>query len=322
MAQPPDYDELDRIMFSFIMASIRTKVGGAMYTNALVCFFAATAIRAGGDGFQPARVFTGTVAAMLWILRLVFLEHSFQDMPRDIEDIPVEKMEWFTEQHAKWLCVDGFTVVGTMIRWMAYGKGHRNKTLASPSVRWTDDYETLIHNGDRVRIHEFQRAAYRVKLRVDHVMGILFGSQWSTIGPNIDLQSIQDDMTYLGFGQSFATNKANAWLRSGPELAIKAAQSMLFDTRTNSWKSKGVTTWLGNLRALKGLLAVVCHVWSGMPGRGPELSTMRHCDGLQVMRNCFVYDGSIMIATDRDKAKSIRDMGRKWEFTLYLSIIV
>jgi superfamily II DNA or RNA helicase len=223
----------------------------------------------------------------------------------------VEKMEWFTEQHAQWLCVDRFTVVGTMIRWMAYGKGYRNKTLATPSVRWTDDYETLIHNGERVRIHEFQRAAYRAKLNIDQVMGRLLGGQWPTIGPNIDMESIQDDMTYLGAGQSFATNEANRWLHSGPGLAIKAAQSMLFDARANTWKKKGVVTWLSDLRALKELLAVVCHVWSGMPGRGPEVSTMRHCDGLLVMRNCFLYNGSAMIVTDRDKAKSIRDMGRK-----------
>lgn len=305
------HSELDKVLFEFIIASIKAKVGGAMYTNALLCFFAATAIREGGDGFKPAGVFTATVAAMLWILRLFFLEDSFQDMPLDEEDIPVEKMEWFTEQHAQWLSVDRFTVVGTMISWMAYGKGHRNKTLATPSVRWSDDYETLIHNGEHIRIHEFQRAAYRVKLNIDRVMEKLLGGRWSTIGPNMDLKSIQDDMTYLGAGQSFATNKANEWLRSGPELAIKAAQSKLFDAGTNTWKRKGVAKWLSDLRQLKGLLMVACHVWGGMPGRGPEVTTMRHCDGLQVMRNVFVHDGSVMIVTDRDKGKSIRDMGRK-----------
>lgn len=71
-----------------------------MYTNALLCFFAAIAIREGSNGFLPAGVFTATVAAMLWILRLFFLEDSFQDMPLNVEDILVEKMEWFTEQHA------------------------------------------------------------------------------------------------------------------------------------------------------------------------------------------------------------------------------
>lgn len=80
-------------MFRFLIASLKTKVGGAMYANALLCFFAATAIRQGGDGFQPAGVFTATVAAMLWMLRLFFLEDSFSDMPLNVDDISVEKME-------------------------------------------------------------------------------------------------------------------------------------------------------------------------------------------------------------------------------------
>ena len=293
-----NHGELDGILFRFLIPSIKTKVGGAMYTNA--CFVSSQQQPSdkGGDGFQPVGVFTATVAAMLWMLRLFFLEDSFSDIPLNVDDISVEKMEWFSEQHAKWLSVDQFTVVGTMINWMAYGRGFRNKTMATPTVRWTDDYEALIHNGQHVRVHEFQRAAYRIKLKADQVMQTLFGGQWSTIGPNIDLQSIQDDMTYLGAGQSFATNQANAWLRSGPELAIKAAQSMLFYTGKNEWRSKGVTRWLSNLRQLKGLLMVGKHVWTGMPGRGPEVSTLRHCDGLQVMRNVFLYEGSVMIATD------------------------
>jgi superfamily II DNA or RNA helicase len=307
----PNLGALDQALFTFMIASIKTKVGGAMYTNALLCFFAATAIRAGGDGFRPTGQFTGTLAAMLWILRLFFLEDSFHDMPLSEEDISVEKMEWFTEQHAQWLSVDRFTVVGTMIRWMALGRGHRNKSLAIPSVRWTEDYESLIHNGEQIRIHEFQRAAYRLTLSIDRIMNELFGGQWSTIAQTIDMDSIHDDTTFMGAGQSFATNEANAWLRPGSELAIKAAQSTLFDTAANRWKHKGVAKWLGLLRSLKELLMPGCYVKGGMPGRGPEVSTMRHCDGLQVMRNVFVYGGSVMIVTDRDKAKSIRDMGRK-----------
>lgn len=77
------------------------------------------------------------------------------------------------------------------------------------------------------------------------------------------------------------------------------------------WKSAGVAKWLGRLRLQKELNMAGCHVWLGMPGRGPEVMTMRHCDGLQVMRNAFIYDGSVMIMMDRDKMKSIRDMGHK-----------
>jgi hypothetical protein len=93
MVCAPDYGALDQVLFTFMVTSIKTKVGGAMYTNELLCFFAATAIRAGGDGFRPTGQFTGTLAAMLWMLRLFFLEDSFRDMPLSVEEISVEKME-------------------------------------------------------------------------------------------------------------------------------------------------------------------------------------------------------------------------------------
>ncbi|KJZ69995.1 hypothetical protein HIM_10606 [Hirsutella minnesotensis 3608] len=55
----------------------------------------------------------------------------------------------------------------------------------------------------------------------------------------------------------------------------------------------------------------VVHVWGGQPGRGPEVTTLRHCDSWQLIRNMFVLDGQVMLVTDRDKAKAIRDNGRK-----------
>lgn len=88
-----DYSALDQIMFRFMIASIKTKVGGDMYANGLLCFLAPTATRSGGDGFRATGQFTGTLADMLWIMRLFFLENCFQDMPLNVEDISVEKME-------------------------------------------------------------------------------------------------------------------------------------------------------------------------------------------------------------------------------------
>jgi hypothetical protein len=63
--QAPDYAKLNGILFAFLIVSIKTKVNGAIYINALLCFFTATAIRQGSDGFQPAGLFTAIVAAML-----------------------------------------------------------------------------------------------------------------------------------------------------------------------------------------------------------------------------------------------------------------
>lgn len=53
------------------------------------------------------------------------------------------------------------------------------------------------------------------------------------------------------------------------------------------------------------------HVWGGQPGRGPELTTLRHADSLSLLRNVFVLEGMVTFITDRDKMKSIRGQGRK-----------
>jgi hypothetical protein len=41
------------------------------------------------------------------------------------------------------------------------------------------------------------------------------------------------------------------------------------------------------------------------------VTTLRHCDSWQLIRNIFVIDGQVMIVTDRDKMKAIRDNARK-----------
>ena len=38
------------------------------------------------------------------------------------------------------------------------------------------------------------------------------------------------------------------------------------------------------------------------PGQKPEITTMRYCDRQQMIRNVFVFDGQILMITDRDKS--------------------
>ncbi|RYP30260.1 hypothetical protein DL768_011198 [Monosporascus sp. mg162] len=49
----------------------------------------------------------------------------------------------------------------------------------------------------------------------------------------------------------------------------------------------------------------------GQPRRGPEIMTVRHYDTQQLLRNMFVFDGQVLLVTDRDKNKAIRGISRK-----------
>ncbi|CAJ2508477.1 Uu.00g135030.m01.CDS01 [Anthostomella pinea] len=52
-------------------------------------------------------------------------------------------------------------------------------------------------------------------------------------------------------------------------------------------------------------------IWGGQPGCGPEIMMMRHCDMQQLLQNMFVFDGDMLLVTDRDKNKAIRGIGHK-----------
>ncbi|KFA71004.1 hypothetical protein S40288_10386 [Stachybotrys chartarum IBT 40288] len=302
---------LDHAVFRFMVASIKVRIGGNMYTNSLLCFCAALGIRRHPLGFTEAYLYTGMLAALLWVCRLFFLEAGFEDVPSELEQVSFEAADQFRQEHEQWMCVGKYTVIGKIINWMAYGKGHRNQTSGAPSVHWSDDGESLYHNGEQLRVQDFQRAACKLVQDADRLLDQLFGGTWGQVGPTIDLNKISDTVIRLGAGQSFATNEKNAWLDIGPGKIIRANSALLFDSVKCQWKRTNVRKWLQTFRKFLEILFVLVHIWGGMPGRGPETSTLRHCDTHQILRNIFIHNGQVMIITDRDKMKAIRDNGRK-----------
>ncbi|KAL3588256.1 hypothetical protein FPOAC2_14155 [Fusarium poae] len=66
----PLQDALDRAVFRFIVASIKTHVGGNVYTNSLLCFCAALGIKPRPMGYTEPHLYTGLLAAMVWWARL------------------------------------------------------------------------------------------------------------------------------------------------------------------------------------------------------------------------------------------------------------
>ncbi|KAH7187404.1 hypothetical protein DER44DRAFT_709188, partial [Fusarium oxysporum] len=122
---------------------------------------------------------------------------------------------------------------------------------------------------------------------------------------------IVDNMIRLGAGQSFTSNPKNKWLEAGPAKVIRLMEASIWDDTRVRWKRQRVKRWLRDLKLLRETLLVLVHTWGGLPGRGPEITTLRHCDSWQLMRNIFILDGQVMIVTDRDKMKAIRDNGRK-----------
>ena len=306
-----DQDSLDRAIFVFMIASVKVRVGGRMYNNGLLCFCAAMGIRRQPLGYEEAIKYTAVMAALHWLARLFFLEHEFESEPHEAECIDVEVLDDFDGEFAKWMCVGTYTAMSKIINWMAYGKGYRQRAEGQPSVRWDSERETLFHNGEGLRINDFKATACSLVKEGDKMLNELLGGQWGSLKETVDLKRICDNTVRLGAGKSFATAEANSWLESGPAKAILAMDSQLWDACGSSLKIEKIRKWLRTLRRFRETLLLLVHIWGGQPGRGPEVMTLRHCDSWQLMRNIFIYDGAVMVVSDRDKMKAIRGIGRK-----------
>ncbi|KAI3578614.1 hypothetical protein IWW34DRAFT_737753 [Fusarium oxysporum f. sp. albedinis] len=302
---------LDRAVFNFIVASIKTHVGGNVYTNSLLCFCAALGINRHPLGYLEPHLYTGMLAGILWWARLFFLEAVFENQPVDQDEVGIEAVLTFREEHTSWMCIGTHSVISTIIGWMAYGKGYRQKNGGQPSIRWSDDEEGLFHMGEHISVEDFTRTLRDEVTEAEKLLNGLFGGVWQTVSKKIDMGRIVDNMIRLGAGQSFASNPKNKWLEAGPAKVMRLMEASIWDAARVRWKRQRVKRWLRDLRLLRETLLVLVHTWGGLPGRGPEITTLRHCDSWQLIRNVFILDGQVMIVTDRDKMKAIRDNGRK-----------
>ncbi|KAH7202853.1 hypothetical protein BKA60DRAFT_657532, partial [Fusarium oxysporum] len=307
----PLQDALDRAVFRFIVASIKTHVGGNVYMNSLLCFCAALGIKPRPMGYIEPHLYTGLLAAMVWWARLFFLEAVFENQPLDRDEVGVEAVLAFEEQHRAWMCMGTHTVMSTIIGWMAYGKGYRQKMGGQPSIRWSEDGEGLFHMGEYIDVEDFTRTLRDEVVKAEKLLDKLFGGFWHPVSKKINMGRIVDNMIRLGAGQSFTSNPKNKWLEAGPAKVIRLMEASIWDATRVRWKRQRVKRWLRDLKLLRETLLVLVHTWGGLPGRGPEITTLRHCDSWQLIRNIFIMDGQVMIVTDRDKMKAIRDNGRK-----------
>lgn len=304
-------EALDGAVYRFLISSIRQNIGGKVYANPLLCFCAALGIWKAPLGFVQPQLYTGLLAGIMWWARLVFLESTFEHQLRDLDEVSVDAVLAFQEEHAKWMCINTHTVVSTIVNWMAYGKGHRQRTGGQPSTRWTEDGSALFHSGDRVGVEDFKKTMRDLVGEAEGFMDEMMNHSWAKVSDRLDMNRISDCTVRLGAGQSFATDPKNEWLEPGPGKVTRLAGPTLWNAAHNRWKLPRVKKWLRLLRQFREAAMVLVHVWGGQPGRGPEVTTLRHCDSWQLMRNMFVLDGQVMLITDRDKVKAMRDNGRK-----------
>jgi superfamily II DNA helicase RecQ len=342
---------LDRVVFAFCVTSLKQKVTIKPFTNPLLHFTVVLGIDGVRKAWKQARDYTGQLAGLIWCARILMLEDIFggeqleeredsmemdeeednndeSDEESNPETMGFEAIDHFLVQHREWLADGSFSPFSYMIRIMAYGKGHRKKEGGLARVMWEEDSKALRYLGERISVSKFRAAAYSYVREVEERMDKLTWGRWAVLAESLALGLIKDSLVFEGPGHSFATNEGNRWLGPGWRRLSdiitaggggsgkgggggKGGGKGFWDEKMGRWRARPIKAWLGELHQFKEALLAATHVWGGQPGRGPEIMTIRHCDTQDMARNVFVFDGQVMLVTDRDKTKAIRGIGRK-----------
>ncbi|KLP12887.1 Uncharacterized protein LW94_14400 [Fusarium fujikuroi] len=317
----PDSDSdvaaLDQAVCRFCISSIKQKLGRKQYYNPLLHFTAVLGIKEDGN-WVPAHSHTRFLAGFLWCGRVLMLEHFFEDDPYDSEDSACETsfaaIERFHKGHHEWLTSGSYSPFGTIIRWMTYGRGYRNHEEGQARLWWDSDGRTINYLGESITVAGFQSTAQAVLQEAEDWLDKLMGGRWKEgeLQQTVRLRDIADSLVYERPGQSFATNRKNAWLQPGAEKLADIMGKRLWKTTNAGDGSKrytcrrgAVMEYLGWLKSFRTKMYPATHIWGGQPGRGPEIATLKHCDIEQLPKNIFVFDGQVVIITDRDKSKGL-----------------
>ncbi|OAG34223.1 hypothetical protein AYO21_11642 [Fonsecaea monophora] len=245
-----------------------------VYVNPLLHFTAVLGIRELG-GWVEASVFTSMLAGLMWCGRVAMLEHIFETLPDDPTELTTSDMEHFFDQYRRWLVDGTHTPFSTIVRWMAYGKGYREKTGGQAKVTWDQDGLGLRYLGQPIALRDVGHALQAGMDKATRFLDRLLFEPWTTAAKRIDLPRIRDSLVYQGPDHSFATDARNRWLRPGWEFLAERART------THRWWSPE-TGW--NRAKVQIYLR-----WAGQPGRGPEAIEMLYCDVQQESQRNVAY---------------------------------
>ncbi|KXJ87186.1 P-loop containing nucleoside triphosphate hydrolase protein [Microdochium bolleyi] len=189
---------------------------------------------------------------------------------------PAEFTTLLADGYRQWIADGSYSPFSTLTRFMTIGKGYRVKEGGTARIIWEDGKQALRLHGFRIEVQDFRRMAQGLVSTAESTLdGLLYGRSAALLD-QIRLDKISDTGSEPGHYH-----------------------------RERSLK------WLNGIGKLKSQLLLLTHVWGGQLGRGPEITSVRYLDTKQLSRSVYVFDGQVMLVTDRDKAKSIRGYGRK-----------
>ena len=205
----------------------------------------------------------------------------------------------------------GDTAMSELINLLAYGKHIALNTSNAGSVMWAADKQTIFYRGIPIPLQSFRQMVHQniadtEKIFWEKLMWIRDEAQRFTI----DLDMIQDDLTFTLRGHSFVKGSKNG-LADGRtymiEQMLRQRGKYRLRTPDKKWKLRNVRRWLAACDDFLEHLLFAVHSTYGSLARGTELTAIRHRNGAMQDRNHMLIDGMSTIIIRYHKSQALFD---------------
>ncbi|EXL65654.1 hypothetical protein FOPG_18126 [Fusarium oxysporum f. sp. conglutinans race 2 54008] len=284
---------------------------GDMSASTIIHYTAVLGIQGPSLTFHPAHGSTPKLAALMWIGRLLFLEYAVPVYAYNTLDLAWPCRTAYPSQpdrissiRCKYLLRGCYIPFGELIELKAFAKSIVKREGVPGNLTWAPDGRSFTIGDDKkVLLSEFCETHHKAVATVqEQVDEMLLGWQ-----PDIDVSTIRDDLTCRKAGWSFIDKIENNLTDTWKTLLYRLQKSSFRGTPfTNSghWNMETCHKYLdAGVELNKSAFAAV-HFKASLPGRGTEVTSIRHLNSRLSIRNVFFYDGRMIIIISYNKARA------------------
>jgi hypothetical protein len=242
---------------------------------------------------RTAKNYLYMLAGMVYCMRMLSVEHLLPSASRDEQTD--EDRECFLQHRKKYLADGSYSPMSKTLSLLAFGKHAALASWNAGNAYWSKDKKIFYLHGPPIYISRFCKMAQDIVAEVEQMRWEeLFWVTKTEERFAVKLKQLIDNVTFERQGVSFVQHRDNdlkdklEWMLTRAE---QTEEGRKLQSSDGQWNLKQVKRYLRCVDHFLTLLMVCVHITSGQPGRGSEITTMRHRNGLLQDQNIFVIDG-------------------------------
>lgn len=299
-------DEVLELLFGLTVALFEERpVDGRLDSMLVVLFSATLGYSATRQSFLQAREFTTHLSGLIYVQRLVLLEHAppvkayprlgFEARPR------INQLQRLNKVRKRFLVTGPQSSFDEFFSLLNFGRGAAELDSPPFLLYWSDDGQSVSWEGSLpLTMFQFRQLSSQLILEAERLCReLMYGLE-----PTVDLESLKDNLANKQQGYSFVSEPANNLHESYLELSRRAciaAHGSL--SHKGGWKWKAVDGYLKTESRFRIIIGLLMQETGGQAARWSELLALLCENSDTGQRGLFAFKSQIMYITRHHKAK-------------------